>query len=69
MDAGAGVLTISASTILGNSQTWLNNSGSLLTVSGNITNGGSTLTINGNSPVTIAGVLGNGAGGGGRPFA
>ena len=43
MDPGAGTLTISAPLILAGSQSWLNNSSSLLTVSGNVANGGNLL--------------------------
>ena len=59
MDAAAGPLTISAPTVPGNSQTWLNNSGSLLAISGNISNG-NALTISGSGSTTISGGVANG---------
>jgi autotransporter-associated beta strand protein len=62
MDPGAGALTISSSLVLGGAQTWLNNSGSLLTVTGNIATAGNLLTIAGNSNSSFSGVI-SGSGG------
>ncbi len=62
MDAGAGSLTITAPLVLAGSQTWLNSSGSLLTVSGNVANGGNLLTVAGNGNAIISGIL-SGSGG------
>jgi fibronectin-binding autotransporter adhesin len=61
MDPGAGALTFSNSLVLGGGQTWLNNSGSMLTA-GNVGNAGNTLTISGSGNVTINGRIA-GAGG------
>ena len=44
------------------SQTWTNNSASLLTVSGNVS-GANLLTVGGTGNTTISGVLGGGSGG------
>lgn len=62
MDPGAGAMTISSSLVLGGAQTWLNNSGSLLTVSGNVANANNLLTIAGNSASSFSGVI-SGSGG------
>jgi fibronectin-binding autotransporter adhesin len=62
MDSGAGSLAISNPVNLGGAQTWLNNSGNLLAVSGNIANGGFLLTVAGSSNAFISGML-SGAGG------
>jgi autotransporter-associated beta strand protein len=60
---GNGAVTISAALALQASQTWTNNSSSLLTVSGNVANGANTLTVGGVGNATISGNIGNGAGG------
>ena len=59
MDSGSGALTLSAnvSNVLQNSQTWLNNSSSLLTVSGAVNNNGTLLTIDGTGNTTLGGVI------------
>jgi autotransporter-associated beta strand protein len=72
--AGAGTVTINVPIILGgtNNQTWTNNSGSLLTVNGNVTGGSTssgqvqtlTLTNTGAGGTTIAGVISDLSGGG-----
>jgi autotransporter-associated beta strand protein len=59
MDAGAGALTFSNSLGLGGTQTWLNNSGSQLSIQGNLSTGGNTLTIAGSGNVTIGGAVSN----------
>jgi autotransporter-associated beta strand protein len=64
LQAGAGAATISASVILGNSQTWTNNSSNLLTVSGtNITGSGDNLTVAGSGNTTISAAIQTGNGG------
>ncbi len=62
IDAGAGALTISAPLVLGGAQSWLNNSGNLATVSGNVADGGYLLTVAGSGGTVLAGVL-SGSGG------
>jgi autotransporter-associated beta strand protein len=62
LDPGAGALTVSASVGLGGPQTWLNNSSSLVTVSGNVGNAGNLLTVSGSGNTTVSGVV-SGAGG------
>ena len=62
MDAGAGPWTIGTPLALGGPQAWLNNSGSLLTVSGNVANGGYALTLAGSGNTTLSGLL-SGSGG------
>ena len=62
MDPGAGALTIGVPVNMGEWQQWLNNSDSLLTVSGSIANGGFLLTLAGSGNTTISGVL-SGSGG------
>ncbi len=62
MDPGAGALTISSSLVLGGTQTWLNNSGNLLAITGTVANAGNLLTIAGNSASSFSGVI-SGAGG------
>jgi autotransporter-associated beta strand protein len=57
MDSAAGPLSIAVPLTLGNTQTWLNNSTSLLTASGSVADGGHLLTIAGSGNVTISGVL------------
>jgi autotransporter-associated beta strand protein len=63
VNAGAGDDTISSALSLSGAQSWLNNSASTLTVSGNITNGSNLLTVDGTGNTVISGVLGNGSGG------
>jgi autotransporter-associated beta strand protein len=71
--AGAGPLTISAGVpvLLGKSQTWANNSSSIVTIAGNVAGTGSssvtqTLTISnaGSGSMLISGVIGDGSVGG-----
>ena len=57
MAAGAGPATISAPVILGAANAWVNNSSSLLTVSGNITNSTFGLTVGGTGSTTISGAI------------
>ena len=59
MDPGAGALMFSNSLGLGASQTWLNNSGSLLSIQGNVSTGGKTLTIAGSGNVAIGAAVSN----------
>ena len=54
VNPGAGAATVSAPVAIGASQTWTNNSASLLTVSGSVTNGGNTLTLAGSGNTTIS---------------
>jgi fibronectin-binding autotransporter adhesin len=61
MDSGAGALTVSSVVNLGATQTWLNNSASLLTTSGGLNNQGFGLTVNGSGSTSIAGISGTGA--------
>jgi fibronectin-binding autotransporter adhesin len=63
LDGGAGSLAIGAPVVLGAAQTWLNDSGSLLTVSGNIDNGANLLTVGGSGNTTLSGIIGAGTGG------
>jgi len=60
--AGSGANTISASVTLGAAQSWTNNSGSLLTVSGDVSNGANLLTVAGTGNTTMSGVVGGGGG-------
>ena len=62
MDSTAGALTINAPLALGAAQTWLNNSGSLLTVSNSVNKGGFGLTIAGSGNASFAGVISGGGG-------
>ncbi|MFM9059234.1 MAG: autotransporter-associated beta strand repeat-containing protein, partial [Planctomycetaceae bacterium] len=62
MNSGAGAVTFSSPLSLGSAQSWTNNSSSLLTVSGNVANGGNLLTISGSGNATVGGVI-SGAGG------
>jgi fibronectin-binding autotransporter adhesin len=62
MDAGAGSMAIGAPLVLGGTQSWLNNSGSPLTVSANVDNGGNLLTVAGNGNVAISGNLSDSGG-------
>ena len=59
MDPGAGALTFSNSLTLGGPQTWLNNSGNLLSIQGNVGTGGNTLTIAGSGNVSIGAAISN----------
>jgi fibronectin-binding autotransporter adhesin len=61
MDPGAGAMTFSNSLALGGPQTWLNNSGSLLTA-GNIDTSTYTLTIAGSSNVALSGNISDAGG-------
>ncbi len=63
MFANAGAATISSPLTLGAPETWTNNAASLLTITGNITNGANLLTIAGTGNTSISGVLGSGSGG------
>ena len=58
-----GGVTISAPISLQTAQTWTNNAGTSLTISGNVTNNGNTLTVGGNGSTIISGILGSGSGG------
>jgi autotransporter-associated beta strand protein len=63
MNSGAGAVTIVSPITLGGAQSWTNNSASLLTVSGDVTNGGNLLTVSGTGNTAISGIIGAGAGG------
>jgi len=64
MASGAGAVSISSAVALAGAETWTNNSSSsLLTVSGNISNGSNTLTIAGAGNTAISGAIGSGGGG------
>ncbi len=61
MDPGAGALTFSNSLVVGGPQTWLNNSGSLLSIQGNLDTGSSyTLTVAGSGNVSVGGAISDG---------
>jgi fibronectin-binding autotransporter adhesin len=61
-NANAFTLTITAPLVIGNAQTWTNNSGSVLTIgAGGVNLNGKALTINGSGDTTISGVV-SGAG-------
>ena len=62
MDASAGSLTITAGVSVGSPQTWYNNSANLLTLGGNVDNGGNRLTVGGSGTSQFSGGL-SGAGG------
>ncbi len=63
LENGSNDLTINCGVILGAAQTWVNNdAASLLTVAGDVTNGGFYLTVDGVGDTTISGIL-DGAGG------
>jgi autotransporter-associated beta strand protein len=64
INSGASAVSLGAAT-LGVAQTWTNNSSSLFTVSGDITNSTFGLTIAGSGNTTASGVLGLGSGIGG----
>ncbi|MCE9547120.1 MAG: autotransporter-associated beta strand repeat-containing protein [Planctomycetia bacterium] len=63
IESGSAAHFISTAVALGAAQAWANNSTSLLTVSGNVSNGANTLTVNGSGDSTISGAIGSGAGG------
>src|SRR5262249_16477672 len=63
VNSGAGADAISSAVSLGGAQAWTNNSGSLLTISGNITVGSNLLTIAGDGVTTLSGNLSAGTGG------
>lgn len=56
INSGAGAVTIGVPTLLGAEQSWLNNSGSLLTVAGTVANGGYTATLGGSGNMTLTNV-------------
>jgi autotransporter-associated beta strand protein len=60
--AGSGANTITANVILGATQTWTNDSASLLTLSGNVSGANTSLTVAGVGDTTISGsvLLGSG---------
>ena len=58
----SGPVNINAPLALQNSQTWTNNSASLLTVNGNITNAANTLTVAGLGNTTLSGSISGSAG-------
>ncbi|HEX2748212.1 MAG TPA: autotransporter-associated beta strand repeat-containing protein, partial [Verrucomicrobiales bacterium] len=61
INSGAGAVTMGAATTLGAAQAWTNNSGSLLTISGTVANGGFTHSVGGSGNVSLTGSLtGNG---------
>ncbi|MEI6035812.1 MAG: autotransporter-associated beta strand repeat-containing protein, partial [Verrucomicrobiae bacterium] len=65
MDSGSGAVSTSGTKFaLGGNQTWLNNSASLLTANGTITNSGNvtgyTLTVDGSGNTTLNGIISNG---------
>jgi len=53
VNSGAGDTTIVSPVTLGGAQSWLNSSTSLLTVSGDVTNGGNLLTVGGTGNTTV----------------
>ena len=61
MDSAAGALTINPALTLNAAQTWINNSGSLLTIAA-VNNNGKFLTISGSGNTSIGGII-SGAGG------
>jgi autotransporter-associated beta strand protein len=61
--ATSGNATISSPVTLGVAQSWTNNSSTLLTVSGNVTNAGNVLTIGGSGNTTISTGAVSGTGG------
>jgi autotransporter-associated beta strand protein len=56
-NSSAGATTIISPLTLGVAQTWLNNSTNLLTVSGDVDNGGNLLTVGGSGDTTVSGGL------------
>ena len=63
VQSGSTAHSISTNVALGAAQSWTNNSGSLLTVSGNVSNSTNLLTIAGSGSTTVSGVIGPGSGG------
>ncbi|MFO1491983.1 MAG: autotransporter-associated beta strand repeat-containing protein [Kiritimatiellia bacterium] len=63
--AGAGAVNLAGPITLGAAQTWSNNGGNALTVSGNVANAGNTLTLGGSGAVALTSVV-SGAGGLGK---
>jgi autotransporter-associated beta strand protein len=66
LSSGAQATTLGGANLgitLGAAQSWTNNSASLFTVVGDVTNGTNLLTIGGTGNTTISGVIGNGSGG------
>ena len=63
VQTGSAAHTISSNVALGVAQFWTNNSGSLLTVSGNVSNSTYLLTVAGSGSTTISGIIGSGSGG------
>lgn len=61
--SGAGAVTLNPDMVLGAAQTWTNDSASLFTAGGAVSNEANLLTVAGTGNTTISGVLGNGAGG------
>ncbi len=59
-NTSAFTLTVSGDVKLGNAQTWRNNSGNLLTISGNVNSNNKDLTIDGTGNTTISGVISSG---------
>lgn len=62
INSGAGAVTIAAPVILGAAQSWLNDSGSTLTLAGTIANGGFAHTLGGSGAISLSGTV-SGAGG------
>lgn len=60
--ANSGTADLSSPITLGAAQTWANNSGTLLTISGTVANGGHLLTLGGSSNGTITNII-SGVGG------
>src|SRR6266404_7699635 len=58
-NSSAFTLTVTASLKLGNDQTWTNNSGNLLTVSGTVNLNHNTLTVDGTGNTSIGGAISN----------
>ena len=53
VNSGAGATTLGAAIVLNGPQTWTNNSASLLSMNGNVANGGSLLTIAGSGNTAV----------------
>ena len=62
INSGAGAVTIAAPVVLGAAQSWLNDSGSLLSLPGTIANGGFVYTLGGSGAVSLVGTV-SGTGG------
>jgi len=62
MNSGGGPVTINAPIVLGDTNTWTNNSGSLFSVGGTVANGGNSLAVAGSGNTTIGGVISGGGG-------